>query len=92
MMSSQGLKKNDTFRGKLANVIEELVLQHFDKPICDVVMVNVSELDDYFIVISSPNYYGNEDSKEITRYIENLIGIKPVVFFKQTENCELINR
>jgi hypothetical protein len=82
------LNKEKAHRGKLSDVIEELVLSHFKRPVCDVAAMYIHGYDNYIVLILTPDYYGDATTTEITSNIENYIGVGANVIIKQSQDCE----
>ena len=74
-------------KGKLSQVIEELVLNYFEYPICDVIAIKIPNSDIYAVLILTPQRIRNEVSFKISRYIENYIGINPMVIIQDSQDC-----
>ena len=74
-------------KGKLSQVIEELVLNYFEYPICDVIAIKIPNSDIYAVLILTPQRIRNEVSFEISSYVENYIGIKPMVIIQDSQDC-----
>ena len=67
-------KKDDVDRGELGPAMEELVLNFFKSPVCDVAAIKIPESDEYIVLILTPTYHGNQTESRIATYIENFIG------------------
>jgi hypothetical protein len=76
-------------RDKMSDVMEELVLRFFENktPICDVVAVKVPKTSDYLVLVLTSKYVGNSTENRIAKYIEDYIGIRPMVLLNQSQNC-----
>ena len=85
-------KKDDVDRGKLGHIIEKLVLSYFQRTICDVVAIFIPDLDDYIVLILTPDYYGEETTTKIARNIENYIGISTNVIITQSRDCDKMDK
>ena len=84
--------KENIERDKLSNIMEELVLRFFENtffesPVCDVVAVKVPKTSDYLVLVLTPKYIGNSIETRIAKYIEDYIGIRPMVLLNQSQNC-----
>jgi hypothetical protein len=90
--------KENVDRGKLGHRIEELVLNYFERPVCDVVAIFMpkTNYDDdatkfhYIVLIMTPDYYGNSTITEIKDSIENYIGINTHVIIVHSQDCDKI--
>ena len=80
-------KKDNVDRGELGLAMEELVLNFFKSPVCDVVAIKIPKSSEYIILILTPNYHGNQTESRIASYIENFIGVNPQVIIHQSDNC-----
>jgi hypothetical protein len=85
-------KKDDVDRGELGLAIEELVLTFFENtflesPVCDLVAVKIPRTSEYIVLILTPTFQGNQIESRIARYIENFIGVNPMVLVNQSDNC-----
>jgi len=80
-------KKDGVDRGELGPAIEELVLNFFKSPICDVVAIKMPKSDEYIVLILTPTYHGNQTESRIATYIENFVGVNPQVLINQSDNC-----
>ena len=81
--------KENANSDKLSDVMEELVLRFFENrsPVCDVVAVKVPESYEYIVLILTPNFHGNRTEYRIADYIDNYIGVKPMVLLNQSQSC-----
>jgi hypothetical protein len=81
--------KENIERDKLSNIMEELVLRFFENssPVCDVVAVKVLPTPEYVVLVLTPNYIGNSIENRIAKYIEDYIGIRPMVLLNQSQDC-----
>lgn len=75
-------------RGKIGLAIEELVLQFFEGPICDVIAVKIPRTGDYVVLILTPNYYGDIAQTKIRNTIEKFIGVDAMVLINHSPNCD----
>ena len=80
-------KKDDVDRGELGPAMEELVLNFFKSPVCDVVAIKMTKSSEYILLILTPTYHGNQTESRIAAYIENFIGVNPQVLINQSDNC-----
>ena len=74
-------------KGELSQVIEELVLNYFEYPICDVIAIKIPNSEEYVVLILTTQSIRNEVSFKISRYIENYIGINPMVIIQDSQDC-----
>jgi len=74
-------------KGKLSQVIEELVLNYFEYPICDVIAIKIPNSEEYVVLILTTQSIRNEVSFKISRYIKNYIGINPMVIIQDSQDC-----
>jgi len=79
-------------RGELGPAIEELVLNFFENtflesPVCDLVAIKNPKTSEYIVLILTPTFQGNQIESRIARYIENFIGVNPMVLINQSDNC-----
>ena len=81
-------KKDNINRGKLGHIIEKLVLNYFERPVCDVAAIYIPGYDNYIVLVLTPDYYGDETTTKITRNIENYIGVGVNIVITQSQNCE----
>lgn len=81
-------KKDDVDRGKLGHIIEKIVLNYFERPVCDVAAIYVPGYDNYIVLILTPDYYGDATTTKITSNIENYIGVSADVIITQSQNCD----
>jgi hypothetical protein len=86
-------KKDDVDRGELGPAIEELVLNFFENtflksPVCDLVAIKHPKTSEYIVLILTPTFQGNQIESRIARYIENFIGVNPMVMVNQSQNCD----
>jgi hypothetical protein len=81
-------KKDDVDRGKLGHIIEKIVLNYFERPVCDVAAIYVPGYDNYIVLILTPDYYGDATTTKITSNIENYIGVSANVIITQSQNCD----
>jgi len=84
--------KENIERDKLSDIMEELVLRFFENtffesPVCDVVAVKVPKTSDYLVLVLTSKYVGNSTENRIAKYIEDYIGIRPMVLLNQSQNC-----
>ncbi len=79
--------KEKAHRGRFSDVIEELVLSHFKRPVCDVAAIFIPDLDNYIVLILTPDGYSNGFSDSIAHNIKNFIGINPNVIISQSRDC-----
>ena len=80
-------KKDNVDRGELGPAMEELVLNFFKSPVCDVVAIKMPKSSEYILLILTPTYHGNQTESRIAAYIENFIGVNPQVLINQSDNC-----
>jgi len=84
------IKKFNTINydsGQFGKIIEELVLNFFKSPVCDVVAVKTDKTGEYFVLVLTPTYHGNQTEHRLADYIENFIGVRPTVLLNQSDNC-----
>jgi hypothetical protein len=81
-------KKDDVDRGKLGHIIEKIVLNYFERPVCVVAAIYVPGYDYYIVLILTPDYYGDATTTKITSNIENYIGVSANVIITQSQNCD----
>jgi hypothetical protein len=79
--------KENIDRGQLGQIMEELVLNFFKSPVCDVVAVKTDKTGEYFVLVLTPTYHGNQTEHRLADYIENFIGVRPTVLLNQSDNC-----
>jgi hypothetical protein len=79
--------KENVDRGQLGKTIEELVLNFFKSPVCDVVALKMPESDGYMVLVLTPTYHGNQTESRLAKYIENFVGVRPTVLLNQSDNC-----
>ena len=79
--------KENVDRGQLGKIIEELVLNFFKSPVCDVVALKMPESDGYMVLVLTPTYHGNQSKSRLAKYIENFVGVRPTVLLNQSDNC-----
>ena len=88
--ATKKFNKENIDRGQLGQIMEELVLNFFKSPVCDVVAVKtlgIDETEEYIVLILTPTYYGNQTEHRLADYIENFIGVRPTVLLNQSDNC-----
>jgi hypothetical protein len=57
-----------------------------------VVAIFIPDLDDYIVLILTPDYYGEETTTKIARNIENYIGISTNVIITQSRDCDKMDK
>ena len=74
---------------KLSLIMEELVLRFFENktPICDVVATKVLPTPEYVVLVLTPKYLGDSTENRIAKYIEDYIGIRPMVLVNTSQDC-----
>ena len=73
--------------GQFGKIIEELVLNFFEVPVCDVVAVKIPKSEEYIVLVLTPTYLSNQTEHRLAKYIKNFIGIKTTVLLNQSDNC-----
>jgi hypothetical protein len=73
--------------GQFGKIIEELVLNFFKSPVCDVAAIKIPELDEYIVLVLTPTYHSNQTEHKLANYIKNFIGVKLTVLLNQSDNC-----
>ena len=81
-------KKDDVDRGELGHAIEELVLQFFEGPICDVIAVKIPKTGDYIVLVLTPNYYSDTTETKLRNTIDNFIGVDTTVLINRSPDCD----
>jgi len=72
---------------QFGKIIEELVLNFFKSPVCDVAAIKIPELDEYIVLVLTPTYHSNLTEHKLANYIKNFIGVKLTVLLNQSDNC-----
>lgn len=85
------LNKEKVHRGKLSDVIEELVLTHFKRTVCDLVAIFLPDYNEYIVIVLTPDGYNDEFSRKIARNIENFLGTNPQIIISQSRDCDKID-
>jgi hypothetical protein len=85
--ATKKFNKENIDRGQLGQIMEELVLNFFKSPVCDVVAVKTDNTGEYFVLVLTQTYHGNQTESRIADYIENYIGVRPTVLLNQSDNC-----
>ena len=80
--------KENVDRGELGHAIEELVLNYFKNRICDVVAIKTKQLEDYIVLILTPGTYASGTETKISKYIQNFVGVYPMVLINHSQDCE----
>jgi hypothetical protein len=86
------LNKEKAHRGKLSDVIEELVLSHFKRPVCDLVAIFLPDYNEYIVIVLAPDGYSNEFSLQIASSVENFLGTNPQIIITQAQDCEKMEK
>ena len=73
--------------GQFGKIIEELVLNFFKSPVCDVAAIKIPESDEYIVLVLTPTYHSNQTEHRLANYIKNFIGVKLTVLLNQSDNC-----
>jgi len=84
------IKKFNTINydsGQFGKIIEELVLNFFKSPVCDVAAVKIPESDEYIVLVLTPTYHDIVTAQILANYIKNFIGVKAMVLLNQSDNC-----
>jgi hypothetical protein len=84
------IKKFNTINydsGQFGKIIEELVLNFFKSPVCDVAAVKIPESDEYIVLVLTPIYHNILTEQILANYIKNFIGVKAMVLLNQSDNC-----
>lgn len=75
-------------KGELGHAIEELVLQFFEGPICDVIAVKIPKTGGYVVLVLTPNYYSDVTETKLRNTIENFIGVDTMVLINRSPDCD----
>jgi hypothetical protein len=86
--ATKKFNKENADRGELGHVIEELVLNYFKNRICDVVAIKMKDSDNYIVLVLTPGTYASGTETKISNYIENFIGVNPMVLINHSQDCE----
>jgi hypothetical protein len=85
--ATKKFNKENIDRGQLGQIMEELVLNFFKSPVCDVAAIKIPELDEYIVLVLTPTYHSNLTEHKLANYIKNFIGVKLTVLLNQSDNC-----
>jgi len=83
--------KENISTDKIGELIEKLVLNYVDFPICDLAVVKNQESELYIVLILTPKSSRLNDDTKIQKLINQFIPVQTFVLVNETECNDFIN-